>query len=115
MRKIESRSPGGAPGSIDGRYVVVQFGVAVQREPVAHERKPVGEVERREARAGIVRAVLYRCGGRVGAEETFEKSVNCNWRVPFTTPDHSTLEAELEVFRGPEIDFLHVHPRVAGA
>ena len=86
----------------------------IEREPIADEREPVGEVKGAKARPRIIIAKLVDradAGGR--AEEASQKTVNRDAFMALAAPDHGALEAEFEVFRGPEADLLDVDPGVA--
>ena len=54
MGEIQAGPPGGTTRSVDGRDIVMHLGVRIEREPVADEGKPVGEVESAKAGAGVL-------------------------------------------------------------
>src|ERR1035441_3643001 len=114
MGEIEAGTVGGAPGSVDGRNIVMHFRVRVEREPFADEGQPVGEVEGAKARAGVVGAVLDSRAWGGKAKERLQEGVEGDGLVPLATPDHGALEAEFEVFRGPEADLLDMRPGAEG-
>ena len=88
--------------------------VRVEREPIADEGKPVGEVEGAKTGAGIVAAVLDRSAWGDKAEERLQEGVEGDWLVAVAPPDHGALKAELEVLRGPEADLLDMRPGADG-
>src|ERR1039457_1173570 len=114
MGEIEAGTVGGAPGSVDGRNIVMHFRVRVEREPFADEGQPAGEVEGANARAGVAGAVLDSRAWGGKAEERLQEGVEGDGLVPLATPDHGALEAEFEVFRGPEADLLDMRPGAEG-
>src|SRR6185437_6525900 len=90
--KIQARSPGGTARSINGRNIVVDLRVAIERKPVAHEWKAIGEVERAKTCAGIAAAIFDRAIGRRQAKKAFQETVDGNRDMPFASPDHGALE-----------------------
>src|SRR3569833_302009 len=75
MREIETRAPGSATGCINGRYVVVNLAVGIEREPVTKKGKPVREIECAETSSGIVAAEFVAVGWRLKADEAFQEGV----------------------------------------
>src|SRR5665213_2922682 len=114
LGEVEAGAVGGAARSAGGRYVVVDDGVGVEGDVVAHKREAPGEVEGAEAGAGVVAADLFGEGGVVDVEEALEEGVDGDRSVALAAPDDGALEAELEVRCGSECEHFGMDPGVVG-
>src|SRR5690348_5588161 len=111
-REIDPRMISGPARRANRTYVVVHERIGVQRDPVAQKRKPVGEVEGSQARAGIIWRRLLGAAHVLEAEKAVQERVQGDRRMALSAPDRQSVETELQIPRGLETDLLHVDPRV---
>ena len=109
MGEVNSWIDGGAPGSADRRDIVMYQRIGVQRQPAAHKRQPVSEIETGVAGAGIVARKLD--GGRyvVEAGERIPEGAEGNGYMPFAAENIIAGESKLQILGGLEADLLSEH------
>src|SRR5215469_10877997 len=114
VREIQAGPPRGTPRCVDWRNVIVDLAIRVESKPLTYERQTVRKVERPKTRAGIVAPIFLCLTGRGETEEAFQKRVDGDRTMAFSSPDRCTLESEFKCLGRPEGDLFYVDPGVAG-